>query len=82
MFPMNCADNILDHTDNPNHKSARDHPKAIAEFIEQQKQVGTIAGPIPENVFRNIHKSPLMTKPKDKTKRRVIVDMSWPPNGG
>ena len=60
-----------------NHSSAKEFGKEVGEFIATELRHDTLLGPftsIPHSAF---HCSPLMTRPKDITKRRVIVDLSY-----
>ena len=65
-----------------NHFSALQHPAAIEEYLAKERSHGAILGPI-RDMGNNpkhsvIHCSPLLTRPKDLDKRRVILDLSYP----
>ena len=64
-----------------NHKSAIEHPEAIDEYIEKEVTKGALLGPVQERPSNKFHWSPMLTRPKAKTKRRVIVDLSFPKGG-
>ena len=61
-----------------NHFSAMQHKQAIASYLTKEKHHGAIVGPIPNLDKHFIHCSPLLTRPKDNGKRRVILDLSYP----
>ena len=67
-----------------NHKGARDHVDYINEYIVGELNECRIAGPFDSNPFSvSIMCSPLNSVPKPcGTERRVIVDLSWPPEKG
>ena len=61
-----------------NHFSARQFPNAINQYLGKEIELGAIWGPFNPPVDLKIHCSPLMTRPKDLNKRRVILDLSYP----
>ena len=60
-----------------NHSSAVMFPTEVGEYIDTEKQHGTLLGPFTGPPHPEYHCSPLMTRPKDIVKRRVIVDLSY-----
>ena len=63
-----------------NHKSALDFPSDIQKYIDEELQFGAMVGPFLQYPIPT-HVSPLMTRSKqNSTKRRTIMDLSWPPN--
>ena len=65
-----------------NHMGANLFPEAIDKYIAKEIRLGATMGPfrVPPYVGR-IGISPLSTRPKrDSTERRVILDLSFPPN--
>ena len=68
-----------------NHRTAMDHPEQINKYVRKELSENTLLGPFVTSPFP-LYKtgiSPLSTRPKknDNIKRRVIVDLSWPPWG-
>ena len=61
-----------------NHFSARQFPNAIDQYLGKEIELGAIWGPFTPPMDLKIHCSPLMTRPKDLNKRRVILDLSYP----
>ena len=82
-FPLSLKNShIFNNLSVKNHYSALAHPRAVESYLEKEKSEGAILGPIknlggdPEHV--HIHCSPLLTRPKDIDKRRIILDLSFP----
>jgi hypothetical protein len=64
-----------------NHGSATQFPTAVDTYFSEEISLGSIFGPFQDPPFADLHCSPLMTAPKDGTKRRkrrIIVDLSFP----
>ena len=65
-----------------NHYSAVQYHESVTHYLTKEKSLGAIIGPIsdcggsPEHDL--IHFSPLLTRPKDHNKRRVILELSYP----
>ena len=64
-----------------NHKGATEHPKALDKYIGKEMSKGAIIGPFKSIPFADkVGISPISTRPKkNSTERRVIVDLSFPP---
>ena len=62
-----------------NHHSAVSFTDAIEEYLGKNIKSQAILGPFKQPPVTNLCFSPLMTVPKEETKRRVIVDFSFPP---
>ena len=63
-----------------NHTSAITYSQHIDKYLQDELQFGAIHGPFDSKPFP-LHVSPLMTREKSgTTKRRAIVDLSWPHN--
>ena len=64
-----------------NHKGATEHPQALEQYINKEQKYDAVLGPfevIPFTQYVGI--SPLSTRPKkESTERRVILDLSFPP---
>ena len=61
-----------------NHYSARQYPLEVQKYIDKEKSLGALLGPIPHIGHPHYHCSPLMTRPKDNGSRQVILDLSYP----
>ena len=61
-----------------NHISALQYPEAVDRYLAKELEAGTIIGPMLDINNFHIHCSPLLTRPKDMDKRRVILDLSFP----
>ena len=67
-----------------NHSSATEYPEQIRKYITKEMKHDTLLGPFLISPFKVevTGVSPMSTRPKKgTTKRRVIVDLSWPPGG-
>ena len=67
-----------------NHKLIMMHPEAVNNYIVKELQEGAMIGPFLTSPFPQhcMGISPMSTREKkDSTKRRIIVDLSWPPQG-
>ncbi len=67
-----------------NHQSATAYPDHVREYIETELVRGTLIGPFDEPPFGpDTQTSPILTRPKgiDTSRRRIIIDLSWPPGG-
>ena len=70
--------NALCNTNISNQYSAVQHPQAIRAYIDKESSHGTILGPVDSIHSTTFHCSPLLTRPKDGSKRRVILNLSYP----
>ena len=59
-----------------NHFSARQYPTQVQDYIDKESKLGALLGPV--NNIDHYHCSPLLTRPKDTDKRRVILNLSYP----
>ena len=81
-FPMSILDNdALNITTVVNHQSAIQFTQEVDEYFRKELDQGAILGPVTEVGSDMFHCSPLLTRPKDGTKRRVIVNLSHPDGG-
>ena len=79
-FPLSINDHTkLSNTNINNHASAIHFPNAIAEYIAKEKDCGAMLGSVDKVNSPHYHCSPNLTKSKDDNKRRVIVNLSYPP---
>ena len=61
-----------------NHFSAPQYPNQVQNYIEEEKKLGALLGPAIDINHSQYHCSPLLTRPKDTNKRRVILNLSHP----
>ena len=67
-----------------NHPSAERHPHQVTKYIEKELRLGTIMGPYATSPFplQQTGISPMSTRSKKNSlSRRILVDLSWPPDG-
>ena len=77
-MPINCKPGYGVKTQQKNHFSAVCQEEAIEEFLESSIKSKALLGPFREAPIPELCFSPLMSVPKEDTKRRVIVDFSYP----
>ena len=74
--------NVLNNQDVKNHYSALQFLHAIEQYLVKEVSEGAIIGPVKhfgQNLEQgHIHFSPLLTRPKDTDKHRIILDLSFP----
>ena len=79
-WPINYRSSFSPTSSTSNHSSAVRFPDAIDSFIAAEISHGATAGPFYHNPFPTpLQTSPLQTVPKDVCKRRVVLDLSFPP---
>ena len=61
-----------------NHFSACQYPNVVANYLHKETEERAIVGPVAEVDHPAFHCSPLLIRPKDGDKRRVIIDLSYP----
>ena len=61
-----------------NHFSAKEYPKQVQSFLQQEIDRGAIMGPFDTPPHPDLHCSPLLTRPKDNNDRRIVLDLSYP----
>ena len=76
-FPLSLHTRTNAVVNNINHPSAMQFKSFVRDYLYKEVEQGAILGPFSEPPFDNLHTSPLMTRPKDVTGRRIIVDLSW-----
>ena len=65
---------------NTNYTSALAYPGHISQYIQEEVSFKAMYGPFQQPPFK-LHVSPFITREKQNSdRRRVIVDLSWPPN--
>ena len=78
-FPLSIqSPDKLTNTDIKNHYTALQYPRKVADYLQQEKSFGAILGPFDHPPSEHMHCSPLLTRPKDGNKRRVILYLSYP----
>lgn len=83
-FPMQYRGPPLHNNAAPNHPSAICHESHIDNYISTELSLGALIGPFSDPPFSDwCNMAPLMTREKaNKSERRIIVDLSFPPDGG
>ena len=78
-FPLSIEDpDALNNTTVTNHFSALQYPLAVQQYLDKEIALGAIVGPVDQVASTHFHCSPLLTRPKDGNKRRVILNLSYP----
>ena len=78
-FPLSLNNpHELNNTDITNHYSACQHPQQVQQYIDKEIKLGALLGPVNAIDHEHFHCSPLLTRPKDVNKRRVILNLSYP----
>ena len=79
-WPINFRSSFSPTPSTSNHSSTVRFPDALDSFIAAEISHGATAGPFYHNPFpTHLQTSPLQTVPKDDCKRRVVLDLSFPP---
>ena len=78
-MPIGCSPNFGVRRVQKNHFSAIGFKSEIDEYFEKGVQSQHLLGPFVQAPVDNLCFSPLMSVPKDNSKRRVVVDFSFPP---
>ena len=78
-MPIDCKSEYGVKKQQKNHQSAISFKDAINEYLGKNINTQAILGPFTQSPIPGLSFSPLMTVPKEETKRRVIVDFSFPP---
>ena len=77
-FPLSLTNpTSLHNVGISNHPSALAYPEAVDEYISKEVALGAMLGPS-DHKNDHYHCSPLLTRPKDTDKRRVILNLSYP----
>ncbi|CAL4061338.1 unnamed protein product, partial [Meganyctiphanes norvegica] len=78
-MPLDCNPGFGVTKIQKNHFSAVSFKKEINEYLDKSVQTQAILGPFKFSPISDLCFSPLMSVPKEETRRRVIVDFSFPP---
>ena len=79
-MPMDCNAWFGIKRVQKNHFSAVTHKEAIETYLAKNTENQAILGPFTTSPIKDLCFSPLMSVPKEVSKRRVIVDFSFPPS--
>ena len=82
-FPLSLTQSrILCNQNIKNHHSALQFENAVGAYLAKERSHEAILGPLSKighhPDYSSIHCSPILTRPKDRGKRRVILDLSYP----
>ena len=78
-FPLSLQDSHeLAKTDIANHLSATRYPDQVSSYLDKEKSLGAILGPLSSPPCDHFHCFPLLTRPKDGDKCWVILNLSYP----
>ena len=78
-FPLSLKNSDqLSNTEVINHYSALQYPDHVQQYIDKEMNLGAMLGPLDQPPSDHFHCSPLLTRPKDKIDRRIILNLSYP----
>ena len=78
-MPLDCSPGFGVKKIQKNHFSALCFKKEVSEYFNKGVQSQAILGPFKLSPIHDLCFSPVMSVPKEGSKRRVIVDFSFPP---
>ena len=78
-MPLDCKAEYGVRRRQKNHFSAVSFEEEVDNYLSKGKQCQAILGPFDEPPVLDLSFSPLMSVPKEKAQRRIIVDFSFPP---
>ena len=78
-MPIDCESSYGIRRPQKNHFSAVSFKEEVSEYFRKGVDSNALLGPFKNAPIKDLCFSPLMTVPKEVTKRRVIVDFSFPP---
>ena len=79
-FPLSLKPGFTGQAMDYNHSSADKYRKHVQEYIDTEIKEKAILGPFDSHPLENYHLSPIMSRPKTRDKRRIIIDLSWKEN--
>ena len=53
-----------------NHYSGLQHPGAVTQYLDKERDLGAILGPVRDEDKHLVHCPPLLTRPKDNNRKR------------
>ena len=77
-MPLGCDPKFGSKIQLKNHFSAISYKDAINQYLTNASQAKAVLGPFEQAPIAGLCYSPLMSVPKEESKRRVIVDFSFP----
>ena len=78
-FPLSVNyDTFQYNSEVANHASATNFPKDVNIYIQTELHYNALAGPFKTMPFKQLHCSPLLSRPKEGDSRRIIVNLSYP----
>ena len=78
-FPLSLSNpSSLNNSVTKNHHSALQYPTAVNGYLQKELSLGAIIGPANHVDSDLYHCSPLLSRPKDDCKRRIILNLSHP----
>ena len=78
-FPLSMKEpNELSNTQVVNHYSALQYPEQVLQYLNKEREWGAILGPFDHPPTDHFHCSPLLSRPKDGSDRRIILNLSYP----
>ena len=78
-MPIDCHGSVGIRNQQKNHYSAVMFKNAIDDYLLKNIKLQAMLGPFSTSPIPDLCYSPLMSVPKEDSKRRVIVDFSFPP---
>ena len=78
-MPINCSDKYGIKKPQKNHFSALAFKIEVGEYFDKGLKSQALLGPFKSTPIQDLCFSPIMSVPKETTKRRIIVDFSFPP---
>ena len=76
-FPIDFNRDPL-HWEDKNHNLALQFPEHVIAYLQEEIKHGAIMGPSESVSIESRHFSPFMTREKNNSDKRVIMDLSWP----
>ena len=78
-FPLSLKDpEELSNTQVVNHYSALQYLDQVIQYLNKERDWGAILGPLDHPPTDHFHCSPLLSRPKDGSDRRIILNLSYP----
>ena len=77
-MPVDCKASFGVGKPQKNHFSALSFKEDVGDYIDKGVQSKALLGPFKNSPIPDLRFSPMMTVPKESSKRRVIVDFSFP----
>ena len=78
-FPLSVNYDTFQHNSEvANHASATNFSKDVNIYIQTELHHNALAGPFKTMPFKQLHCSPLLSRPKEGDSRRIIVNLSYP----